>query len=67
MPNRDVKWLNLIKAIVDAADKKREKVIAINSKTFEDVYGKEIHLKLSTVAIESLKRDLDELEGKTLS
>ena len=67
MPNRDVKWLNLIKAIVDDADKKREKVIAINSKTFEDVYGKEIHLKLSTVAIESLKRDLEELDGKTLS
>lgn len=51
--------INLKKAIIkDAANRKEKKIIAVDAKTFKDVYGKEVHLKMSTSVLESMKKKM---------
>ena len=51
--------INLKKAIVEDAERRKEKVIAVDSKTFKDVKGKEIRLKLTTELLEKMKKDIE--------
>lgn len=51
--------INLKKAIVEDAERRKEKVIAVNAKTFKDVKGKEIRLKLTTEILEEMKKDIE--------
>lgn len=51
--------INLKKAIVEDAERRKEKVIAVDAKTFKDVKGKEIRLKLTTGLLEKMKRELE--------
>lgn len=50
--------INLKKAIVEDAERRKEKVIAVDTKTFKDVKGKEIRLKLTTEILEKMKKDI---------
>lgn len=50
--------INLKKAIVEDAERRKEKVIAVDAKTFKDVKGKEIRLKLTTELLEKMKKDI---------
>lgn len=56
------KLKNLIKLILDDADKRKEKIIAIDSETFKDVYGKEIRIKISKAALEDMEKYLEEIK-----
>ena len=58
---------NLMQAITDDAGKRKEKVIAVDAETFEDVYGKEIRLRFSTSALESMKKELEVLNETSVS
>lgn len=59
--DRKLKQLyNLQKAIVRIAKYKDEKVIAVNSETYEDVYGKEITLKFSTEVLNDMEKELED-------
>ncbi len=51
--------INLKKAIVADAERRKEKVIAVDAKTFKDVKGKEIRLKLTTELLEEMKKDIE--------
>lgn len=51
--------INLKKAIVEDAENRKEKVIAVDAKTFKDVKGKEIRLKLTSVLLEKMKKDIE--------
>ena len=51
--------INLKKAIVADAERRKEKVIAVDAKTFKDVKGKEIRLKLTTELLEKMKKDIE--------
>ena len=37
-----------------------KKVIAVNSETYEDVYGKEITLKFSTEVLKEMEKELED-------
>ena len=52
--------INLKKAIVEDAERRKEKVIAVDAKTFKDVKGKEIRLKLTTEVLEKMKKEVEE-------
>lgn len=52
--------INLKKAIVKDAERRKEKVIAVDAKTFKDVKGKEIRLKLTTEILEKMKKDIED-------
>lgn len=52
--------INLKKAIVEDAERRKEKVIAVDAKTFKDVKGKEIRLKLTTKLLEEMKKDIED-------
>ena len=52
--------INLKKAIVEDAERRKEKVIAVDAKTFKDVKGKEIRLKLTTELLEKMKKDIED-------
>lgn len=52
--------INLKKAIVEDAERRKEKVIAVDTKTFKDVKGKEIRLKLTTEILEKMKKDIED-------
>lgn len=59
--DRKLKQLhNLQKAIVRIAKHTNEKVIAVNSETYEDVYGKEITLKFSTEVLKEMEKELED-------
>ena len=59
--DRKLKQLhNLQKAIVRIAKCTDEKVIAVNSETYEDVYGKEITLKFSTEVLKETEKELED-------
>lgn len=60
---RDRQLINLKKMIIEDASRRKEKIIAVDAETFKDVYGKEIHIKFSNVALESMKRDLEEFKN----
>lgn len=49
--------INLKKAIVKDAERRKEKVIAVDAKTFEDVKGKEIRLRLGNDLLEEMEKD----------
>ena len=44
--------------IVNDAYRRREKVIAIDPETFEEVRGVEVRLKISNTALEAMRKDL---------
>lgn len=52
--------INLKKAIIEDAERRKEKVIAVDAKTFKDVKGKEIRLKLTTELLEKMKKDVED-------
>lgn len=52
--------INLKKAIVEDAERRKEKVIAVDAKTFKDVKGKEIRLKLTSELLEKMKKDIED-------
>ena len=52
--------INLKKAIVEDAERRKEKVIAVDAETFKDVKGKEIRLKLTTELLEKMKKDIED-------
>ena len=59
--DRKLKQLhNLQKAIIGIAKYTDEKVIAVNSKTYGDVYGKEITLKFSTEVLKEMEKELED-------
>ena len=52
------KLRDLQKLITSDAIRRKEKVIAIDPETYEEVKGKEIKLRVSSVALEAMKNDL---------
>lgn len=60
MNDTERKLYNILSLIVDDANKRKEKVIAIDSKTFKEVKGKEIKIKISVESLESMKKDVKE-------
>lgn len=62
MNDTERKLYNILSLIIDDADKRKEKVIAIDSRTFEEVKGKEVKIKINTESLESMKKDIKELE-----
>lgn len=52
------KLRSLQELILSDADRRKEKVIAIDAETFEEIKGKEIKLRISSVALEAMKNDL---------
>ena len=52
--------INLKKAIVEDAERRKEKIIAVDAKTFKDVKGKEIRLKLTSELLEKMKKDIED-------
>ena len=64
MNNAERKLYNILSLIVDDADKRKEKVIAIDSKTFKEIKGKEVKIKISVESLESMKKDVKELKNE---
>lgn len=62
MNDTERKLYNILSLIIDDADKRKEKVIAIDSKTFKEVKGKEVKIKISVESLESMKKDIKELK-----
>lgn len=60
MDKNEIKLRNLQQMIVDDAKRRKEKVIALNAKTFEEVKGKEVRIKLSSKALQAMVEDLGE-------
>lgn len=57
------KLRNLQDIITKDATKRREKVIAVDSKTFENIYGKEVKLLLPTEILQEMCEDIDNYRG----
>ena len=66
MSDTERKLYNILSLIIDDADKRKEKVIAIDSKTFNEVKGKEVKIKISVESLESMKRDVKELKNEKM-
>ena len=62
MSDTERKLYNILSLIVDDADKRKEKVIAIDSKTFNEVKGKEVKIKISVESLESMKKYVEEFK-----
>ena len=54
--NRKLK--NLHRAILADAENRKEEVIAINKKTFEEIKGKEIRLKIATEILKEMAEEI---------
>lgn len=54
--NRKLK--NLQRAILADAENRKEEVIAINKKTFEEIKGKEIRLKIATEILKEMAEEI---------
>lgn len=54
------KLRNLQEIIVSDAYRRREKVIAADPETFEEVRGVEVKLKISNTALKAMREDLGE-------
>lgn len=52
------KLRNLQEIIVSDAYRRREKVIAIDPETFEEVRGVEVRIKISNTALKAMREDL---------
>lgn len=66
MNNTERKLYNILSLIVDDAEKRKEKAIAIDSKTFKEIRGKEVKIKISMESLESMKKDVEELRANTV-
>lgn len=66
MNDTERKLYNILSLIIDDADKRKEKVIAIDSKTFNEVKGKEVKIKISVESLESMKKDVKELKNEKM-
>lgn len=64
MNDKERKLYNILSLIVEDANKRREKVIAVDSKTFEEIKGKEVKIKISTESLESMKKMLRSLQNE---
>lgn len=62
MSDTEIKLYNILSLIVEDADKRKEKVIAIDSKTFKEVKGKEVKIKISTESLGSMKKYVEEFK-----
>ena len=60
MNNTERKLYNILSLIVEDADKRKEKIIAIDSKTFKEIKGKEVKIKISVESLESMKKYVKE-------
>lgn len=60
MSDTERKLYNILSLIVDDADKRKEKVIAIDSKTFKEIKGKEVKIRISVESLESIKKYVKE-------
>ena len=56
------KLRNLQQMIFNDALRRKEKVIAIDAETFEEIKGKEVRIKVSSVALQGMAEDLGENE-----
>lgn len=54
------KLRNLQQMIFNDALRRKEKVIAIDAETFEETKGKEVRIKVSSVALQGIAEDLGE-------
>ena len=54
------KLKNLQRAILADAENKKEEVIAVNKKTFEEIKGKEIKLKFTTEILEEMAEEIQD-------
>lgn len=54
------KLRNLQQMIFNDALRRKEKVIAIDAETFEEIKGKEVRIKVSSVALQGIAEDLGE-------
>lgn len=54
------KLRNLQQMIFNDALRRKEKVIAIDAETFEGIKGKEVRIKVSSVALHGIAEDLGE-------
>lgn len=54
------KLRNLQQMIFNDALRRKEKVIAIDAETFEEVKGKEVRIKVSSAALQGIAEDLGE-------
>lgn len=64
MNKEEKKLYNILSLIVDDAERRKEKIIAIDSKTFEEIKGKEVKLKISSVSLEGMEKDLERYENE---
>lgn len=62
MNDTERKLYNILSLIVDDADKRKEKVIAIDSKTFKEIKGKEVKIRISVESLESIKKYVKEFK-----
>lgn len=62
MNDTERKLYNILSLIVDDADKRKEKVVAIDSKTFKEIKGKEVKIKISVESLESMKKFVKEFK-----
>ena len=62
MSDTERKLYNILSLIIEDADKRKEKVIAIDSKTFNEVKGKEVKIKISVESLESMKKYVEEFK-----
>lgn len=60
MNDKERKLYNILSLIVEDADKRKEKIIAIDSKTFKEIKGKEVKIKISMESLESMKKYVEE-------
>lgn len=66
MNNTERKLYNILSLIVEDADTRKEKVIAIDSKTFKEIKGKEVKIKISAESLESMKKYVKELKSEEM-
>ncbi|MDU2374748.1 hypothetical protein [Anaerococcus vaginalis] len=62
MNDTERKLYNILSLIIDDADKRKEKVIAIDSKTFKEIKGKEVKIRISVESLESIKKYVKEFK-----
>lgn len=53
------KLRNLQRAILADAENRKEEVIAVNKKTFEEIKGKEIRLRFTTKILEGMAEEIE--------
>lgn len=59
MTKTEIKLRNLQQMIISDAEKRKEKVIAVDAETFEEIKGKEIRLKISSKALQAMADELE--------